>query len=126
MDYVACGALVVLAGLAAAPADEPALGAGQSLASAAPALAAGPVDRSPVSFRFVAREEGHEILLTDVHVTIRHAVEGTLVDAVSNGPYLVAFIPAGRYEVAATHDGKLRTMTLTIPRAEARSVAFYW
>jgi len=126
MDYVACGALVVLAGLAAAPADEPLLAADEVLATAAPALAVRDVERSPVSFRFVAREEGHEILLTDVHVTIRHSVEGTLVDAVSNGPYLVAFMPAGRYDVAATHDGKLRTMTLTIPRAEARSVALYW
>jgi len=124
MDLYTCGTLVVLAGLAGAPMDDATVEARETIAAVAPAPRS--AEPAAVSFRFLTREEGHEILLSDVHVTIRHPVEGTLVDTVSNGPYLVAFIPAGRYEVAATHEGRERRMNLTIPRAEPRSVALYW
>jgi hypothetical protein len=137
MDPLICGTLVVLAGLAGVPMEdarvEPRDSAVETLAATVETTAAHsptPAPRSAepaaVSFRFLTREEGHELLLSDVHLTIRHPVEGTLVDTVSNGPYLVAFIPAGRYEVAATHEGRERRMNLTIPRAEPRSVALYW
>jgi hypothetical protein len=125
-----CGTLFVLAGLAGAPMDDASVEARDSametLAAVSPTSATRNAEPAAVSFRFLTREEGHELLLSDVHLTIRHPVEGTLVDTVSNGPYLVAFIPAGRYEVAATHEGRERRMNLTIPRAEPRSVALYW
>ena len=114
---------MLVAGLAAAPAEPP---ADVSDASFQPASQATTTEQASVSFRFLAREEGHEVMLTDVHVTIADPVRGTLVDTVSNGPFLVAFVPAGRYEVAASYEGKVRRMSLTIARAEPRNVALYW
>jgi hypothetical protein len=118
MDLHACGAMLVLASLGAAPIDDAA--PPETVAIVRPAEAAS------VSFRFLTREEGHEILLSDVHVTIANAVEGKVLDAVSNGPYLLASLPAGRYDVAASHEGRMQYASVVVRSAEARSVSLYW
>lgn len=84
-------------------------------------------DACDVSFRFAAREEGHELALTDVHVVFDDAA--TLVrvlSAVSDGPFLVASVPQGRYRVTATHEGRAQVVELHVaPGARAR-LTFYW
>ena len=80
----------------------------------------------PVSFVFATREEGHELRLTDVHLVILCPVVGRLFEAVSEGPFLVANVPAGRYEVIASHDGQARRIPLTVTRGESRQVSIYW
>ena len=80
----------------------------------------------PVSFVFATREEGHELRLTDVHLVILCPVAGRLFEAVSEGPFLTANVPAGRYEVIASHDGQARRIPLTVTRGESRQVSIYW
>jgi hypothetical protein len=123
MDVYACATMMLVAGLAAAPIDEP---ADERTEAATLAAAPSASERAPVSFRFLTREEGHEILLTDVHVRIVHPVHGTLLEAVSNGPFLVAYVPVGRYDVAASHEGRTQHLTLTVARPEPRNLALYW
>jgi hypothetical protein len=136
MDLHACAALMVLAGVSAGPADDAAVAVPDAAAIAvatedaetvtAPRPGARAVDAADVSFRFLAREEGHEILLSEVHVTIVHPVQGKVLDAVSDGPFLVARVPPGRYQVAASHEGRTRHVLLNVARSEPRSVAVYW
>ena len=120
MPYLACATMMVLAGLAAV---EPAPERSEPVAAVAVAHAA---DRAPVSFRFMTREEGHEILLSDVHVRIAHPVQGTLFEGVSNGPFLIAYVPIGQYEVAASHEGRMQRVVLTVARAEPSSLSLFW
>ncbi|HVE48163.1 MAG TPA: hypothetical protein VNG69_00935 [Casimicrobiaceae bacterium] len=124
MELHAC-AFVLLAGMTAGPVDETGAGLRDEVvltASATPRV----VEATPISFRFLTREEGHEILLSDVHVTIAHPIQGKVIDTVSNGPYLVAMVPAGRYEVVASHEGRARRVALTIAPASPQSVSLYW
>jgi len=80
----------------------------------------------PVSFSFVTREEGHELLLTDVHVVIHCAVGGKVFEGVSEGPFLVAGVPDGRYEVVASHEGRPQRVAFTVARGEPHRVFLTW
>ena len=94
---------------------------------AQPAVEPGPAAGFvPVSFVFATREEGHELRLTNVHLVIHCPVVGRLFEAVSEGPFLVANVPAGRYEIVASHDGHARRMPLTVTRGEPREVSIFW
>jgi hypothetical protein len=125
--------VALLAGLASvepAPVEEPRVEAQPALASqpdVAPSSGVRAIEaESAVSFRFLKREEGHEFLVDEVHVTIVHPVRGTLLDAVSNGPYLTARVPAGRYEISASHAGRTQRVSVILAGREPRSLAFYW
>jgi hypothetical protein len=122
MPYLACATMMVLAGLATVDG----VGVGDVAEPAAVVAIAQPAERAPVSFRFLTREEGHEILLSNVHVRIAHPVDGTLFEGVSNGPFLVAYVPVGRYEVAASHEGRTQRVELTVTRAEPSSLSLFW
>jgi hypothetical protein len=92
-----------------------------------PAALARSVEILPVSFQFAEREEGHERLVTDVHVTMDDAAShARVVAAVSDGPFLLASVPAGCYQVTATHAGRAQVVTLVVERGEPLRVAFYW
>lgn len=81
---------------------------------------------APVSFQFATREEGHDIPLTGVHVAIVCPVAGIVFQGVSEGPFLIANIANGRYEVIASHAGRSRRVTLDVARGEPRRVEIYW
>jgi hypothetical protein len=102
--------------------------AGAAADAAAPAEAvAHPAGVLPVSFHFAAREEGHELLVTDVHVTIDDAATlGRVLSAVSDGPFLQASVPAGAYQVTATHGGRAQVAVIHVGGVEPTRVAFYW
>ncbi len=85
------------------------------------------VEILPVSFQFAERDEGHARLVTDVHVTIDDAAtHARVVAAVSDGPFLLASVPVGCYQVTATHAGRAQVVTLVVERGEPLRVAFYW
>lgn len=124
-------ALVVAAGMAA-PLGACAFGGERAATLHAPHEAQPAVESRagvgvvPVSFVFATREEGHELRLTDVHLVILCPVVGRLFEAVSEGPFLTANLPAGRYEVIASHEGRARRIPLTVARGETRQVSIFW
>jgi hypothetical protein len=86
-----------------------------------------PAEAQPVSFHFAAREEGHELQVTDVHVTIDDAATlGRVLSVVSDGPFLQATVPAGAYQVTATHGGRAQVAVIHVGGPEPTRVAFYW
>ncbi|HEX4882744.1 MAG TPA: carboxypeptidase-like regulatory domain-containing protein [Casimicrobiaceae bacterium] len=84
-------------------------------------------ERLPVSFHFATREEGHELLLGGVHVAIDDAATlGRVLSAVADGPFLLASVPEGAYQVTATHEGRAQVAVIVVARGEPLRVAFYW
>lgn len=93
----------------------------------APAQASGGRVVLPVSFHFARHEEGHEILVGDVHVAIDDAATmGRVHSAVSDGPYLIANVPEGEYQVTATHDGRAQVAMIVVERGGPLRIAFRW
>lgn len=52
--------------------------------------------------------------LADVHVTVKDSEDNTIVDTVSEGPWLIMNLPHGSYEVNAEFEGRSQSGTLTV------------
>ncbi|NNM83524.1 MAG: carboxypeptidase regulatory-like domain-containing protein, partial [Burkholderiales bacterium] len=59
--------------------------------------------------------------LSDVKVSVRG--EGGKLETVTEGPFLYASLPAGKYKIRAESNGSSQSRTVTLGRA---SEVFYW
>ena len=62
----------------------------------------------------------------DVNVLIRDARGNTVLDTVSDGPFLLARLPAGRYSIRATQNGRTLDRVATVAGGKSTHVAFLW
>ena len=71
-----------------------------------------------------ALKEGN--YLADASVLIKNALGRTVLDAVSDGPWFYARLPAGQYAVTATMMEKANTEKVQIKPAAQSVLHFYW
>ena len=71
-----------------------------------------------------AAKDGH--YLADVAVTIADARGAKILDTVSQGPWLLATLAAGKYVITAIYEGTKVTRATTIPASGRREVFFRW
>lgn len=64
--------------------------------------------------------------VTDVKVVIANAKGKTLLDATSAGPWFLAKLPAGNYQIVATFEGKAVKRSVTVGKAKLQTVDFRW
>ena len=64
--------------------------------------------------------------LSDVKVSIKDEAGKSVLEAVSDGPMLLARLPAGAYTVSAEYDGKTLTKTVRIEGKGVTRVGFVW
>lgn len=64
--------------------------------------------------------------VSDVKVVIADAKGKTLLDATSAGPWFLAKLPAGSYQLTATFAGKDVKRSVTIGTAKLQTVDFRW
>lgn len=64
--------------------------------------------------------------VSDVQVVIADAQGKTVLDALSAGPWFLAKLPAGQYQVVATFGGKAVKRQVKIGKARLQSVDFRW
>ena len=79
----------------------------------------------PLSVEFLKRATPVEHLAS-VDVTISDAQGTTDLSAISVGPYLLAMLPAGKYTIAATHDGKTKSRGFVIAANKPEHLTFEW
>jgi len=72
---------------------------------------------------FAARD-GH--YLSDVAVSISDANNRKLLDTVSDGPFLFAQLPPGKYAITATYAGSAQTRSTVIAATGRRELVFRW
>ncbi|WP_069706196.1 hypothetical protein [Burkholderia seminalis] len=70
-----------------------------------------------------ASKRGH--YLSDVDVTLSSG-KSTMLDAHTNGPFLFARVPPGRYTVSAHDRGVQEVRHVVVPARGAVDVRFYW
>lgn len=71
-----------------------------------------------------AQKDGH--FIADVAVTVKDAGGGKVLDAVAEGPWFLAKLAPGNYEVTASYEGKSFTRATTIPASGQREIVFRW
>ena len=64
--------------------------------------------------------------VSDVKVTIADAAGKRLLDTTSEGPWFLAKLPSGNYQVAATFAGKAEKRTIAVDAKKLKTIDFRW
>jgi hypothetical protein len=64
--------------------------------------------------------------VSDVQVKVVDSKGKTVIDDVSNGPWVLAKLPAGSYTATATYNGKTVTQKFTAGKSGLRTAHFRW
>jgi Carboxypeptidase regulatory-like domain len=78
----------------------------------------------PLSLLFAERSKAE--YLAKVDVTIKDQQGNTQLQATSEGPYLLAKLPDGKYTVTAQYGGKSEVRQVTVVAAKPQRVEFTW
>lgn len=97
-------------------------GIGQTEASAIKHVA----KNYPLELEFIAKAKPKDEYLADVKVQIKDAHDNMVLNTTSDGPFLLAKMPAGKYMVSADHDGKVEHRQIILAAKEHRRVVFEW
>jgi hypothetical protein len=80
----------------------------------------------PLEVQFVQRATPRDEFLAGVKVEIRDRSGKVLLDTVSDGPFLLAQLPAGTYQIEANHDGVAKRQTVEIRAGKHARAVFVW
>ncbi len=64
--------------------------------------------------------------LSDVHITVTDSHGGTVLDAVADGPYFYAALPAGSYTITASVERLSQQRRVNIGSGRFTQADFYW
>ncbi len=79
-----------------------------------------------VELLFVQKATPRDEFLADVKVIIRDRSHAVVLDTVSKGPFLLANLPAGKYQVEADYDGVAKRQTVEIREGKHARAVFVW
>ena len=97
-------------------------GVGEDEAAAMKSAAAG----YPLELQFVQKATPRDEFLADVKVRITDRARNVVLDAVSSGPFLLAKLPAGTYQIEANHGGVVKRQTVDIRPGKHQKSVFVW
>lgn len=82
----------------------------------------------PLALTFAAADEdgGSRPYVADVHVVVKDDNDTVVLDAPSVGPYLLAKLQPGNYEVAATYLGETQTRRIQVKDAGSARETITW
>ncbi|MCJ0765656.1 carboxypeptidase-like regulatory domain-containing protein [Variovorax terrae] len=82
----------------------------------------------PATLEFAVQDHGHSAFAANVHVTVRQAGhdEPVLRNVTAEGPFLMARLAPGHYEVEATLAGQTLRRTLTVQSGKPSRALFLW
>ena len=80
----------------------------------------------PLELEFVAKAKPRDEYLADVKVQIKDAHNKTMLNTTSDGPFLLAKMPVGKYTISADHDGKIEHRQIVLAAKEHRRIVFEW
>ena len=82
--------------------------------------------RYPLSLEFVRKSKPHNEFTANAKVVIRDASGKIALDTVAQGPFLLAKLPSGRYDIQATLDGRTIERHASIVKGKSDHVDFRW
>ncbi|ARP87009.1 carboxypeptidase-like regulatory domain-containing protein [Bordetella genomosp. 9] len=80
----------------------------------------------PLTLVFAQKQGDQNVYTADVPVTITDNKGATVLQATTNGPYMLVKLPPGQYTIRSTYNGTEKVQRATVaPGSHARSV-FEW
>jgi len=80
----------------------------------------------PLELEFLESGEAHAVFTAGVQVTITDRTGKVVLNARSDGPFLLARLPDGQYTIRVENTGKVETRQVSIERGKHRTVVFEW
>lgn len=80
----------------------------------------------PLTLEFAAKDQHRADFAADVNVVIRDAKGHALLQTVSAGPFVLARLSPGHYDVDATLGGKTLHETVVIRKGQPEKALFLW
>ncbi len=80
----------------------------------------------PLELEFLLKAKSKDQYLSNVKVLVKDMHDKKVLEATSDGPFLLAKIPAGKYAITADRNGKIEHRTVQIAAHEHRRVVFEW
>jgi hypothetical protein len=80
----------------------------------------------PLTLEFAQHDRSHADFVADVAVVVRGMDGRPSLHATSDGPFMLAKLPAGRYAVDATLDGRTLHRQVTVREGAPTSAVFVW
>ena len=82
--------------------------------------------RYPLAITFAQHLRDHDAFLAAVPVVVRNASGVSVLDVVTEGPYLLLDLAPGRYEISATYHGQQKTERVDLAAQGHKSLSFVW
>lgn len=82
--------------------------------------------RYALSITLASRRDGKDVFLADVPVVIRDAAGTVVLEATTDGPYLLADLSPGRYQVSATYGGEEKRAQTQVVAGKPSRLVFLW
>ena len=82
--------------------------------------------RYPLALEFAVKAKPRDEFTSDVTVAIRDAKGKTVLDTTSKGPYLLAKLPDGKYDIKVTQGGKTFERHVNVAGKKPMHVGFVW
>lgn len=79
----------------------------------------------PLELLFAQKAAPNDVYLADVKVTVRQSGK-VVLDAESGGPFLLAHLPPGKYQIEAVSEGVSRQQAVDLQPGKHRKVVFVW
>jgi hypothetical protein len=80
----------------------------------------------PLSMEFAETRGGHADYLAGVDVVVRDASGRTALQATTDGPFMLAQLPPGRYTIEASLDGNTKRESVTIKDGAPAHATIVW
>jgi len=80
----------------------------------------------PLELEFLESGGPHAVFAAGVQVTITDRTGKVVLDARSNGPFMLARLPDGQYTISAENTGRVETRRVIVERGKHRTVVFEW
>jgi hypothetical protein len=80
----------------------------------------------PLALEFALKHTPRAEFTANVHVIVTDAKGQHVLDTRSDGPFLLAKLPAGHYTVTAEHKGQTLTKTVRVAPARSAHALFVW
>lgn len=73
-----------------------------------------------------ATEDGHDVFIADVPVTVQDWSGVTVLDVIAGGPYLLVDLPPGRYRIRATYKDQPKSADANVAAGKTTRLSLAW
>jgi hypothetical protein len=80
----------------------------------------------PLEMLFVQKGQPKDEFLADIRVSIRNRSGASMLETTADGPFLLARLPDGKYNIEAEYRGELKHQTVDIRSGRHQRAVFVW